>query len=321
MLRINTVETLKLSSDLRMEQEKVEQSGKPNDTAISNNKKLGLSGSIKRLFWDNYRLVEFGSNPLLRAYIDYRARLVGTALKVQSGIAIISAVTLTQLSKFVETTFGTYGLALTLLGIPAISFILNRKLQQYSHSGWKTDYPSLDFSGEWNYFGQFAVASKSHKLSAPDRQDDLNFLNKAFHGKYENGTIKFEQDIFGLQIRSAVGKIGDVDISWHSLPAEFDERKVSWAFRGMILWPSLIELDQEFNGIEHYNVVEWDTGKRPIVMVGNLTGCVQEANEFALNGKFIFWRKDYYATPPEIVRKYLGVDKSVLSNKLNSTTA
>jgi hypothetical protein len=321
MLRINTVEALKLSGCLKMELEKVKQIGEPNDTATTNHKKSRLWGSIKRLFWGNYRLVEFGSNPLLRSYIDYRARLVSLALKVQSGIAIISAVTITQLSKVVETTFGTYGLALTLLGIPAISFILNKKLQQYSHSGWKDDYPSLDFTGEWNYFGQFAVASISHKLSASDRAGDLNFLNKTFHGKYENGTIKFDQDIFGLQIRSAVGKVGDVDISWHSLPAEFDERKVSWAFRGMILWPLLVELNQEFNGIEHYNVVEWEPGKRPIVMLGNLTGCVQEANEFALNGNFIFWRKDYYDTPPEIVQKYLGIDKGVLSNQLNSAIA
>ena len=289
-----------------MELEKMEQVGKRTDTPTTNNRLFKLGDHIKELIWGNYRLVEFGSNPLLRQYVDYRNRSISLALKVQSAIAILSAVTITQLSKVLETKVGTYGLALTLLGIPAIGFILNRKLQQYSHSGWKNDYPSLDFSGEWNYFGQFAVAAKSSKLLVADRQSELNFLHETFHGKYENGTINVDQDIFGLQIRSAIGKVGDVDISWHSLPAEFDERKISWPFRAMILWPSLIDLDQEFNGLEHYNVVEWDTRKRPLVMVGNLTGCVQEANEFALNGKFIFWRRDFYEVPPDIVQNYLG---------------
>jgi hypothetical protein len=154
--------------------------------------------------------------------------------------------------------------------------------------------------------GQFGVALKSSKLSAIDRQNDTKFLESTFQGRYERGEVFFNQDVFGLRIRNAYGTIGDVRVSWNSFAADFSDKDISWAFRARILWPTHINLNPEFNGIESYNVIESDERGRPIVMIGPLTGCVQEGNEFALEAKLIFWRKDAFQEIPNQAKGYLG---------------
>ncbi|HTG37137.1 MAG TPA: hypothetical protein VLB76_29830 [Thermoanaerobaculia bacterium] len=150
---------------------------------------------------------EHTGNPLLRHYLDNRAVLIRWALKGQSLIAIVVAVLLTQVQEILLGKMGQYALATTLLGIPAISYFLNRKLVIFAQAGWKTRFYSLDYSGVWCYAGQFAVASKAAKLADPSRARASAALEDTFHGGFEQGEVVFDQDVFGLQVKDAFGKI------------------------------------------------------------------------------------------------------------------
>jgi hypothetical protein len=263
-------------------------------------------GNIFQFKKSQNRNFEHTTNPLLRHYLEYRAGLIGLSLKIQTAIAIFAAVFLPQLQSILQAPFGQYSLAFSLLGIPAISLFVIKRLVYFSHTGWKKHHPTLDYSGTWCYVGQFGVAAKSSKLLSTDRQKDVEFLENTFQGKYEHGQIFFNQDVFGLQIKNAYGEIGGVRVSWNSFAADFSERDIAWAFIAKIFWPTTINLNPEFNGIESYNIIENDDKGRPTVMIGPLTGCVQEGNEFALEAKLIFWRKESFDGVPNQANGYLG---------------
>jgi hypothetical protein len=56
------------------------------------------------------------------------------------------------------------------------------------------------------------------------------------------------------------------------------------------------------------------------MMIGPLTGCVQEANEFALEGKFLYWRKDAFDGIPEHAFSYLEVAESHIPGRAKYQT-
>ena len=267
---------------------------------------LAATGVSSKALYD----FEHSANPLLRHYLDYRQRVIGTSLKIQSAVAIIAAIALTQLQSNLTLPLGQYALLLSILGIPGLSVLVNARLRNFVRGGWKKRYPRLDYSGAWCYIGQFSVASRSHQLDDTSRKDAREFLENTFHANHESGEVFFEQDVFGLQIREAFGKINGVNVTWSSYPAAFSDKDISWAFRAMILWPAHLGLNPEFNGLERYNVIRHDTKGRPTLLVGPLTGCIQEKNEFALDGKFMYWRKDSFPGLPDEAKGYVGYDEA-----------
>jgi hypothetical protein len=210
-------------------------------------------------------------NPLLDGYRQKRKELLRTACTIQTAVALIFAVGYAILNERIAPYLGTAGILLTLLNLPTIATYVDRKLERYATTDWRSSNRRWDFSGSWRYVATYRLQILGEMDYATRKQLEEHYA------KPETGTVTIEQTVFTFALRQGQGTAGnDASFEWQSIAADYDSLTEGFinTFRNTACFPAHIACSAGLEGVEHVRVTDRDLLGRPIKLSSHYSSCM-----------------------------------------------